>query len=78
MNVDLLNDVLGLKDANARAAGVRVLTYWQDRVPGSLELLKKMAADDSARVRLIAIWLSRAPLDQGLGTDPKKRNRSQR
>ncbi len=56
VNVDLLNDVLGLKDANARAAGVRVLTYWQDRVPGSLELLKKMAADDSARVRLIAIW----------------------
>ena len=56
VNVGLLNDVLASADANARAAGVRVLTYWQDRVPGSLELLKKMAADDSARVRLIAIW----------------------
>ncbi len=56
VNSELLKDVLASKDENARAAGVRVLTYWKDRIPGSLETFKKMAADDSARVRLIAIW----------------------
>ncbi len=56
VNTDLLNEVLASKDENARAAAVRVLTHWRDRVPASLEILKKMAADDSARVRLIAVW----------------------
>ena len=56
VNADLLNDVLASKDENARAAAVRVLTHWRERVPASLDILKKMAADDSARVRLIAVW----------------------
>jgi putative heme-binding domain-containing protein len=44
------------KDARARAAAVRVLTYWRDRVPDALELLKKAAADENPRVRLMAVW----------------------
>jgi putative heme-binding domain-containing protein len=43
-------------DARARAAAVRVLCYQRDRVPEALELLKTAAADESPRVRLMAIW----------------------
>jgi putative heme-binding domain-containing protein len=52
---DLLVRVLGAKDAHVRAAATRVLCYWRDRVPDSLELLKKLAADQAPRVRLEAV-----------------------
>ncbi|MSR56343.1 MAG: c-type cytochrome [Planctomycetaceae bacterium] len=55
VNVDLLNKVLASPDFHARSAAVRVLCYWRDRVPGTLELLKKLAADDHPRVRLEAV-----------------------
>jgi HEAT repeat protein len=34
---------------------VRVLTYWNDRVPNALDLVKKATADESPRVRLEAL-----------------------
>ncbi|AWM40413.1 dehydrogenase [Gemmata obscuriglobus] len=51
----LLKQVLQSKDFRARAAAVRVLCYWRDRVPDSLELLKKLAGDAHPRVRLEAV-----------------------
>jgi putative heme-binding domain-containing protein len=51
----LLKRVLGLKDFRARAAAIRVLCYWHDRIPDSLELLKQLAADEHPRVRLEAV-----------------------
>jgi len=55
VNEDLLKQVLTSKNANARAAGTRVLCYWRDRVASPLVLLKKLAADDNPRVRLEAV-----------------------
>jgi putative heme-binding domain-containing protein len=55
VNVDLLKRMLGSPDFRARAAATRVLCYWRDRVPDALDLLKKLAADESPRVRLEAI-----------------------
>ena len=43
-------------DFRARGAAVRVLTYWRDRVPDALELLKTAAADEHPRVRMMAVW----------------------
>lgn len=54
-NADLLKDVLKSPDFRARAAAVRVLVEWRDRVPDALELLKTAAADSAARVRLEAV-----------------------
>jgi putative heme-binding domain-containing protein len=51
----LLERMLTAKDARARAAGTRVLSYWHDRVPGALDLLRKLAADNHPRVRLEAV-----------------------
>jgi putative heme-binding domain-containing protein len=51
----LLNRVLEAKDGRARAAAARVLCYWRDRVPDSLEIFKKLAADEHPRVRLEAV-----------------------
>jgi putative heme-binding domain-containing protein len=56
VDVDLLKDTLTSPDFRARSAAVRVLTYWRDRVPDALELLKKAAADEHPRVRLEAVW----------------------
>ena len=55
VNVDLLKRELASPDFRARAAAARVLCYWRDRVPGALEMFKKLAADESPRVRLEAI-----------------------
>ena len=51
--------VLGSKEFRARAAATRVLCYWRDRVPGALELHKKLATartpqDQTAFERQIA------------------------
>ncbi|MBY0524974.1 MAG: HEAT repeat domain-containing protein [Gemmataceae bacterium] len=55
VDVALLNQVLASPDFRARAAATRVLCYWRDRVPDSLELLKKLAADEHPRVRMEAV-----------------------
>jgi len=55
VNVDFLKRTLHSKEFRARAAATRVLCYWRDRVPDSLELLKTLAADPAPRVRLEAI-----------------------
>jgi putative heme-binding domain-containing protein len=55
VKADLLDRVLRSPDFRARAAATRVLGYWRDRVPDSLETLKKMAADAHPRVRLEAV-----------------------
>src|SRR5207253_10059213 len=47
--------VLASPDFHARAAATRVLCYWRDRVPNALDLLRKLAADPSPRVRLEAV-----------------------
>jgi putative heme-binding domain-containing protein len=51
----LLRRVLRSPEFRARAAATRVLCYWRDRVPYSLELLKQLAADPHPRVRLEAV-----------------------
>ncbi|MDO8539171.1 MAG: GDSL-type esterase/lipase family protein [Opitutaceae bacterium] len=55
VNIDLLSGILRSSDANARAAGARVLCYWRDRVPNALAELKRLAADENPRVRLQAV-----------------------
>ncbi len=56
VNTTLLEKVLQSKDFRARAAAVKVATYWRDRLSNPLDLLKAAAADESPRVRLMAIW----------------------
>jgi len=50
-----LRHCLTNKDFRVRAAAVRVLCAWRDRLPDGLELLKKAAGDDHPRVRLEAV-----------------------
>lgn len=55
VNIPLLERVLKSPDFRARAAATRVLCYWRDRVSNSLDLLRKLAADEHPRVRLEAV-----------------------
>ncbi len=55
VDIALLKRMLSSPEFRARAAATRVLCYWRDRVPDALELLKKLAADSSPRVRLQAV-----------------------
>jgi putative heme-binding domain-containing protein len=55
VNTPLLEKMLKAKDFHARAAAIRVLTAWRDRVSNGLELLKVAAADEAPRVRLEAV-----------------------
>jgi putative heme-binding domain-containing protein len=55
VNTDLLKRMLRSPEFRARAAAARVLCYWRDRIPDSLDLLKKLAADPHPRVRLEAV-----------------------
>jgi glucose/arabinose dehydrogenase/azurin len=58
MNVvdqDLLRQMLKSPEPRARAAAVRVLCYWRDRVSQPLALLRAAANDDSPAVRLQAV-----------------------
>jgi putative heme-binding domain-containing protein len=55
VDAELLKQVLASKDHRARAAATRVLSYWHDRVPDALDLLRKLAADPHPRVRLEAV-----------------------
>ena len=52
---ELLARVLASPDARARAAAVRVLAQWRDRLPDALGSLRKLAADPSPRVRVEAV-----------------------
>ena len=56
INTTLLEQCLRAKDHRARAAAVRVLQAWNDRVSNTLDLLKQAANDDAPRVRVQAIW----------------------
>src|SRR5438876_1558265 len=55
VNTSLLDRVLSSPDFHARAAAVRVLCYWRDRVSNALDLLRKAASDEHPRVRLEAV-----------------------
>ena len=55
VDLDLLGRVIRLPGADARAAAARVISYWRDRVPNALALLRECAADESPRVRLHAV-----------------------
>ncbi len=52
---DLLKRLTGASDYQARAAAVRVLNYWQDRIPESAAMLETLINDESPRVRLEAV-----------------------
>ena len=54
-NTDLLNRVLNVKDHRARAAAVRVLSFWLDSVSDPLKLIKPRITDEHSRVRLEAV-----------------------
>ncbi|HEV3235986.1 MAG TPA: HEAT repeat domain-containing protein, partial [Gemmataceae bacterium] len=55
VNEELLKRELASPEFRARAAATRLLSYWHDRIPDALELLKKLAADNNPRVRLEAV-----------------------
>lgn len=55
VNEELLRDVLQSPDHRARAAATRVLCYWRDRIPNSINLLRQLAADPHSHVRLQAV-----------------------
>lgn len=54
-NEELLTRMLSSPDFRARAAATFVLCYWRDRTDKTLELLRKMAADEHPRVRMEAV-----------------------
>ncbi len=51
----LLEAVLKSKDHRARAAAVRVLSYWRERVDGAMSLLAAAVEDPHPQVRLEAV-----------------------
>ena len=55
INEDLLTRLLKAKDHRARAAAIRVLSFWMDSVSDPLALLKPAIADEHSRVRLEAV-----------------------
>ena len=56
VNEDLLKKVLKSPVFEARAAAVRVLIAWRDRVSNPIGLLQEAVNDESPRVRLMAVW----------------------
>lgn len=55
VNEELLRSMLVAKDHRARAAAVRVLSHWIDRVNKPVDLLERAVADEHPRVRLEAV-----------------------
>ena len=55
LNEELLTKMLNAKDFRARAAAVRVLSFWYPRLDNSIALLEPRLKDESARVRAEAI-----------------------
>lgn len=56
VNEELLKQMLKSPEPKARAAATRIVTYWKDRIQKPLELLQAQVNDESAKVRLQAIW----------------------
>ncbi|MGL4463568.1 MAG: DUF7133 domain-containing protein, partial [Planctomycetia bacterium] len=54
-NEAALRKVLAAKDGRLRAAAVRVLDEWQDRLPDAEKILAERVRDDHPRVRLEAV-----------------------
>ena len=52
INDGLLRQMLRAKDHRARAAAVRVLSFWLDQVPGYMNLIRASIDDKHPRVRL--------------------------
>ena len=55
VDLDLLGRVLHSPEPAARAAAARVISYWRERVPNAIALLRERAADENPRVRLQAV-----------------------
>jgi putative heme-binding domain-containing protein len=55
VDTELLDQVLQSPDFRARAAAVRVLCAWRDRIPDTLARLTRLAGDSAPRVRLEAV-----------------------
>ena len=55
MDVAFLDGCSQSPEPLARAAATRVLCYWRDRVPDTLELLKALVGDPHPAVRLEAV-----------------------
>lgn len=52
---NILKTLLSAKEPQARAAATKMLLYWRDRIPGSLEMMRARVNDESARVRIEAV-----------------------
>ncbi|QRR01344.1 PVC-type heme-binding CxxCH protein [Dyadobacter sandarakinus] len=52
---DILKTLLHAKEPQARAAATKLLRYWRDRIPASLDLMRERLNDESARVRIEAM-----------------------
>jgi putative heme-binding domain-containing protein len=55
VNEPLLDRLLGCPEPRARAAAVRVLSFWRDRVGDAYGRLRRAVADEHPRVRLEAV-----------------------
>ena len=55
IDVDLLERLLDSKQPGARIAATHVLRFWQHRIDGSIDLLRKRINDPDPRVRLQAV-----------------------
>ena len=55
VEMDLLKYLLNADDHRARAAAVRVLSFWLDQVESPIELLEARVNDPHPRVRLEAV-----------------------
>jgi putative heme-binding domain-containing protein len=52
---DFLRMVIAAREPKARAAAVRVLSHWLERIPESLDLLRGLAKDEHPLVRLESV-----------------------
>ena len=66
--------MLASPDFRARAAAVRVLVAWRDRLPDWLDLLAAAVNDERPRVRLMAVWA--ASYATGKDVPPRRRSPS--
>ena len=55
VSLPLLEKLCVATNAGARAYAAGVVGAWADRLPGALQLLRKLVADENARVRLQAV-----------------------
>lgn len=55
VDLPLLEQVLSSPDFRARAAATKLISYWRDRIPDVLAVLRKQAGDSHPRVRLEAV-----------------------